>query len=283
VPIVLAGAFAVGFFLPFGFIFAKYKLSSKVTTRSLVEKKVNAQILGEVAKNEDKGIMAISAKSVSPTAEQLRLIRNNLKFITGKENKVMLVSSLMSKEGKTFISINLATTLSLVDKKVVIVDFDLRRPQISKSLGIKNANCLTDYLTHKITDWRQLINPSGVSDYLDIIGVNKIIANPAEIINSYKVSELIDHLKEEYDHIIIDTAPIGLVADSYAFSKIADLMIYVVRMNFTQISQLDQLNELVDNKIFKQNFLILNDIDKTSGRKFGYGYYGKEEKAAAQL
>ncbi len=281
--IIMGGALAMGIFFPFGLIFVKYKLSSKVSSRSLVEKRINAKILGEVARNENKGVMAISAKSVSPTAEQLRLIRNNLKFLAGKENKVMMVSSSMSKEGKTFISINMATTLSLVDKKIVIVDFDLRRPQILKALGVKNANCVTDYLTHKITDWRELISPSGVSEYLDVIGVKNIISNPAEIINSYKVSELIDHLKAEYDHIIIDTAPIGLVADSYAFSKLVDLMIFVVRMNFTQISQLDQINEVVENKIFKQNFVILNDIDKTSGRKFGYGYYGKEEKESARV
>ncbi|MEB2777660.1 AAA family ATPase [Algoriphagus sp. D3-2-R+10] len=275
---IMAAAFGLGLCLPLGLIFAKYFFTSKVTSKRVIEKTLNAQILGEIAKNEQKGVIAISPKSISPAAEQLRMIRSNLKFQTGDDNKVIMVSSSMSGEGKTFFCLNLATTLSIVDKKVVVVDFDLRRPSIFKSLNIKTKLSLFDYLNQDIKDVREIISPSGVNDNMDIIGSNKSIENASEIISTEKIVKLIDSLKKSYDHIIIDTSPIGLVADAYSLSKIADLMVFVVRMNYTRIDNLESLAEIIDKKIFKQNFVVLNDSNKYFGSKFGYGYYSGKDK-----
>ncbi len=276
--VVMLGAFGLSLCLPLGLIFAKYIFSSKVTSKRTVEKILKIQVLGEIAKNEEKGVIAITHKSISPSAEQLRMIRSNLKFQSGNDNKVIAISSSMSGEGKTFFSLNLGTALSLVDKKVIVVDLDLRRPSIFKSLEIKSDHSLFDYLKQDMKDIRKIIVPSGVNINMDIIGLNKSIENPSEIINSYKISELIEKLKDSYDHIILDTSPIGLVADAYSLSKIADLMVFVVRMNYTKTNNLDSLAEIVDNKIFKQHFVILNDSDQYIGSKFGYGYYSGKDK-----
>jgi capsular exopolysaccharide synthesis family protein len=281
--IIMLGAFGMGLFVPIGLIFAKYLLTTKVTSRRVIEKTLNAQILGEIAKNEEKGIIAITNKSISPTAEQLRMIRSNLKFQTGDENKVIMVSSSMSGEGKTFFSLNLATTLSLVDKKVIVVDLDLRRPSIYKSLNINSKFSLFDYLTKDIKDVKEVISASGVNSNMDILGLNKSIENASEIITTHKITKLIESLKDLYDHVIIDTSPIGLVADAYSLSKVVDVMVFVVRMKYTSIDNLESLAEIIDNKIFKQNFVVINDSNKYLGSKFGYGYYSGKDKDSVSV
>jgi capsular exopolysaccharide synthesis family protein len=276
--IIMLAAFGIGLCLPLGLIFAKYLFSSKLTSKRVIEKMLKAQILGEIAKNEENGVIAITEKSISPSAEQLRMIRSNLKFQSGEDNKVIVISSSMSGEGKTFLSLNLATTLSLVDKKVVVVDLDLRRPSIFKSLSINSNLALNDYLKEDIKDVKKIVVPSGINVNMDIIGLNKSIENASELINSYKITELIDTLKESYDHVIIDTSPIGLVADAYSLSKNADLILFVVRMNYTKTNNLKSLAEIIENKIFKQNFVVINDSDKYFGSNFGYGYYSGKDK-----
>ncbi|MDO9554612.1 tyrosine-protein kinase [Rhodonellum sp.] len=281
--LIMLGAFGLGMCIPLALIFAKYSLSSKVTSKRTVERILKIPVLGEIAKNEEKGVVAITPKSISPPAEQLRMIRNNMKFQSENESKVIVVSSSMSGEGKTFFSINLGVTLSLVDKKVVIVDFDLRRPSVFTSLGIKSELSLIDYLKHDVKDIQKIIVSSGVNENLDLVGLNKSIGNPSEIINSYKIAEIIDVLKKSYDHVIIDTSPIGLVADAYSLSKLADLMVFVVRMNHTKINNLESLSEIIDNKIFKQNFVVINDSDKYLGSEFGYGYYSAKDKNTVSI
>ncbi len=275
---IMAAAFGLAICLPLGLILAKYIFTSKVTSKRVIEKTLKAQILGEIAKNDQNGVIAISPKSISPTAEQLRMIRSNLKFQSGDNNQVIMVSSSMSGEGKTFFCLNLAATLSIVDKKVVVVDFDLRRPSIFKSLNLKPKLSLFDYLNQDIKDVREIITPSGINSNMDIIGLNKSIENASEIISTEKIAKLINSLKNSYDHIIIDTSPIGLVADAYSLSKIADLMVFVVRMNYSRIDNLEALAEIIDKNIFKQNFVVLNDSDKYFGSKFGYGYYSGKDK-----
>lgn len=276
--IVMAGGLGMGLFIPLMIIFLQYKLSTKVTSKNMVERYLSIPILGEIAKNEEKGVVAITPKSVSPPAEQLRLIRNNLRFLSGESNQVIMVTSSMSQEGKTFFSINLAATLSLVDKKVVILDLDLRRPSVFKSLEIKAKNSLNGYLKDQNSSLDDIIERSVINENLDIIGLNKSFENPADIINSYKISEIIEYLKTKYDHIIIDTSPIGLVADSYSLSKFVDVTVYMVRMNFTKIHQLKSLSEIIDKNIFKQNFIVINNSDKYFGSKFGYGYYSSKDE-----
>ncbi|PZX51284.1 capsular exopolysaccharide synthesis family protein [Algoriphagus ratkowskyi] len=274
---IMAAALGLGLSLPLGLILVNYLVTSKVTSKRVIEKILNAQILGEIAKNDQNGVIAISPKSISPAAEQLRMIRSNLKFQSGDNNKVILVSSSMSGEGKTFFCLNLAATLSIVDKKVVVVDLDLRRPSIFKSLNIKSKHSLFDYLNHDIKDLKEIITPSGINSNMDIIGLNKSIENASEIITSQKIIKLINSLKSSYDHIIIDTSPIGLVADAYSLSEIVDLVVYVVRMNYTRVDNLHALAEIIDENIFKQNFVVLNDSNEYSGSKFGYGYYSGKD------
>lgn len=280
---VMGAAFGIGFIFPLALVFANYFFSSKITSKSKIEKIVDAHILGEIAKSEEKGVIAISNKSISPTAEQLRMIRSNLKFQTGSDNKVILVSSSVSGEGKTFFSLNLATTLSLVDNKVVVLDLDLRRPSIFKSLKISNENSLYEYLNQDVKNIKDVIHPSGIHPNFDIIGLNKTIENASEIINKNIIKKLIDYLKIHYDHVIIDTSPIGLVSDAYSLSDISDVVVFVVRMKYTKTENLKSLAEIVDKKIFRQNFVVINDSNKYYGSKFGYGYYSGNNKSMVSV
>jgi tyrosine-protein kinase Etk/Wzc len=276
--IVLGIGFVFGLIFPLGLIFLKTKLSTNISSKKTVESFLNVPILGEVGKNEENGVIAITPKSITPPAEQLRLIRSNLNFQSGKDNQVIAISSSMSQEGKTFMSINLALSLSLVEKKVVLVDFDLRRPSVLKSLKYSAEKSLNDFFNNSIRDFKRLIIPSEINQNLHIIGVNEAIENPSEIINSKKIGELLDYLKANYDHIIIDTSPIGLVADAYSLSDVVDMMIFIVRMNFTKEYQLEAISEIIDKKIFKQHYVIINDSEKQYGKKFGYGYYATKKK-----
>jgi tyrosine-protein kinase Etk/Wzc len=276
--IVLGLGFVLGLIFPLGIIFLKSQLSTKISAKKTVESFLNVPILGEVGKNEEKGVIAITPKSITPPAEQLRLIRSNLNFQAGKDNQVIAISSSMSQEGKTFMSINLALSLSLVEKKVILVDFDLRRPSVLNSLKFTASKSLNDFFDNSTRDFKKLIIPSGINQNFHIIGVNEAIENPSEIINSKKIGELIDYLKANYDHIIIDTSPIGLVADAYSLSDLVDMMIFIVRMNFTKEYQLESISEIINNKIFKQHYVIINDSEKQYGKKFGYGYYAAKKK-----
>jgi capsular exopolysaccharide synthesis family protein len=190
-----------------------------------------------------------------------------------------MVTSGVSGEGKTFFSINLGISLGLVDKKVVILEFDLRKPAMLTALGMKAQIGITDYLGSDKYILDDLIHPVSSTGNLSVIGCGNIPENPAELMMGEKLIQLLEELSNRFDHVIIDTAPIGLVSDSFILSELADVTIFMVRYNYSTKAQVKTIEDIRKHKKFKMPLIVLNDakLDMTYGYSATYGknYYQK--------
>lgn len=269
--IILAFGLIIGIALPFGLIFIKDQWQEKIQFKSDVEKMTKTPILGEISRNKStEGIIAISKNRRNLIAEQFRFIRSNLAFSTYKKpNKTILVTSAISGEGKTFFSVNLAITIGLTGKSVVVLEFDLRRPALISGLGMETKNGLSEYLNSPNMQIKEIIQPIASAENVDIIGCGKIPENPAELMMDEKLHKLFSELNKSYDHIIIDSPPIGLVSDSFIFADFADVTIMMLRYNYSGKIELKTIEDVRKNKKFKQPLLVLNDAKPEM--IYGYG------------
>lgn len=273
-------ALLMGLGLPFAGIYASNLLSNKVQTQQDVTMSTQVPVLGEIAHSRAKDTIVVSPGTRSPIAEMFRLIRTNLHFAAmGKERVVMLVTSSVSGEGKTFFSINLGASIALTGKRVLLIDLDLRNPRIAKELKLPEGLGITNYLTEKEIFVSDIVRASENVPDLFVISSGPIPPNPAELIMSSKFANLIQELKATFDYIIIDTPPVGQVADAFTLSSLIDLTIYLVRYNYTQKDQLMILKNMFKNKTLNQPMVVLNDAKESNGSNYGYGYgygYGKD-------
>ncbi|WP_347158212.1 GumC family protein [Pontibacter chitinilyticus] len=267
-------ALLLGMGMPFAFIFIKDALNDKVQNLGDIEKATNTPILGEIVHRKTQDALVVTSNSRSPIAEQFRLIRANLQFATlGQETKVIMVSSSMGGEGKTFFSLNLGASLVQAGKRVVILDFDFRKPALFQRLGLPDENeGITNYLLSNSVSVHDIIMPSQVIPDLFLIGSGPLPENPSELMLLPKAGRLLDELKQIFDYIIIDTSPVGQVADALALAPYADANIYIVRNNYTYKSQLDIINDLYSKKKLSQPMIVVNDAQKEDGYTYGYGY-----------
>src|SRR5690606_3778455 len=251
VPIYLA-ALVLGLLIPFSIIYLKTSLNDKVTDKREVEHITKVPILGEIVHGENLGPLQITEGNYSVIAETFRLVRANLQFASlGNENKVILVTSSDSGEGKTFVSINLGASLALSGKKVLLMGFDLRKPRLMKALGLSNLMGITDYLISNELSVESLIVPlEGVED-LYLLGAGTLPPNPAELIMSVKVKQLMDELRKQFDFIIVDSPPVGRVADVFSLVPYIDSTLYIIRYNYTTKTQLAILKDIQQNKRLK--------------------------------
>ncbi len=274
--LIYAFGLIMGLAFPFGFIFIKDLLQDKIQVKSDVERITSTKILGEISRNKkDKGVIAISKSKRTLIAEQFRFVRSNLAFSTyTKPNKVIMVTSGVSGEGKTFFSINLGISLALVDKKVIILEFDLRKPAMLSALGMEASIGLSDYLGSDKYELDDIILPVPLTENLSAIGCGNIPENPAELMMGGKLIQLIDELSNRFDYVLIDTAPIGLVSDSFILSELADVTIFMVRYNYSTKAQVKTIEDIRKNKKFKFPLIVLNDANLEV--TYGYGpTYGK--------
>ncbi len=270
---VYAYSLLLGLFLPFLGLYLKNLFSKKVELRSEVEGLTNTPILGEICHDKSGNVVVAQPNERTPIAEMFRLLRSNMRFsMAGKENKVILITSSMSEEGKTFLSINLAATLAGTGKKVLIIEFDLRRPKLLKRLDIPKSKGLTDYLVGDVQDIQTVIWPSHIDQNLKILSAGTLPPNPAEIILDTRVGELIERLSKEYDHIILDCPPVGKVADALTLNDYIDSSIYVVRYNRTEKDQIKIIDEIFRNQKLKNALIVLNDSKKVNSGNYTYGY-----------
>jgi len=271
--LIYAFAFMMGLGLPFGFIFLKDMLNTKVMEKSDIEKQTRVPILGEISHHNTDDILAISEKIKTPVAEQFRLLRTNLQFASiDKENKVILITSSRSGEGKTFFSLNLGVSLSMTDKKVVILEFDLRKPALLKKLKVKNDAGLSDFLSSDKYSVDDLFRHTSAAPGVTLIGCGDIPPNPAELMMSRRMTDLMAELRERFDVIIIDSAPVGQVADAFALAPYIDQTLYVVRYNYTTKDQIEFIDDIGRNKKLKNPMIVLNDAKLLMGYGYGYGY-----------
>lgn len=274
-------ALLAGIAVPFAGITIKNALNDKIEATRDVEQATSTPILGELNNSGMQETLVVLKDSRSPIAEQFRLVRSNLQFATaGKENKVIMVTSSMSGEGKTFFSINLAASLVLTGKKVVVVGFDLRRPALTERLNLPNEIGITNYLMSETMTVEEILQQMPEVPGLSVIGVGPVPPNPGEFIMLPEVGKLINELKDRFDYIIVDTAPVGQVADALALAPHCDSCVYLVRYNYTSKSQIAIVDDLYKSKKVKHPMIVMNDAKKENG-SYGYGYgygYGEVKK-----
>lgn len=273
-------AFIIGILIPFGTIYLKDLLDTKIKSRLDLEGKTTIPYLGDIP-TSDSNTQIIKSESRTSSAEALRIIRTNMEFMLSKvpENqaKTIFLTSTFSKEGKTFVSVNLAATFALSGKKVLLIGMDIRNPKLDDYVTLPDQG-LTNYLSHKDTAIEDLIiKQKGYEDF-HILPAGIIPPNPAELLLSKKVDSLFKTIKAQYDYIIVDTAPVSLVTDTLLIAKHADCFIYVIRANFLEKRMLHIANDLYQEKKLPNMCLLLNDTDSTKGYGYGYGYGIKSRK-----
>ncbi|MBU3010322.1 polysaccharide biosynthesis tyrosine autokinase [Polaribacter vadi] len=272
-------ALFIGFLLPLVVIYIKNVLDTKIHSRKDIEDLTTIPFLGDVPHSETDEKVVIKSDSRTSTAEAFRLIRTNLDFMlaskANEKGKTIFVTSTTSGEGKSFISINLAAALSLSNKKVLLLGVDLRAPKVTEYLGIPERKGITNFITNESLTLEDIkFTISEIKD-LDIIASGVIPPNPAELLLGDRIKQLFAEVKQDYDFIIVDTAPVNLVTDTFLISKYADITLYVSRANYLDKRMLKVAQNLYTEQKLNNMAIVLNDTDMTRGYGYGYGYsYG---------
>jgi capsular exopolysaccharide synthesis family protein len=263
-------AIIIGIILPALFIFVLELLNDKVTTRHDIERITATTILGEVGHSYGKNTLVVTNNNRSVVAEQFRIIRSNLQYILNHIQKpVILVTSSFSGEGKSFVSTNIGAVMALTGKRTIILEFDIRKPKILSQLNIAKKPGLTNYLLGKTAIESLPVAVEGV-DNLFVLSCGPVPPNPAELLLDPKLNDLFEWLRQNFDTIIMDTAPVGMVSDAMTLSKFADATLYIVRQGHTYKKQIGMIDEFyVQGKLPKIS-IVLNDVKLRTG----YGYYG---------
>lgn len=276
---LLAGLL-IGLIVPSALIYFRDVLNTKIRTQDDIKRQTATPIIGEIIRSRYKEALVVGKHSRSAISEQFRTLRTNLAFyLTEPNQKAILLTSSMSGEGKSFVALNLATILAISGKRVVLMEMDLRKPNISVKLDNSNEIGFTNYVINTKLTPPEIIKPSGIHDDLFLIGSGPIPPNPAETILNPRLDELMQHLKNRFDYIIIDAPPIGLVTDAQLLSQYADLTLYLVRLGHTYKNQLQIVEEIFQDGKMKRLAILVNDIDPKGGyghgygSGYGYGYY----------
>lgn len=265
-------AFVIGTIIPIAFIALLEFLNDKVTQKEEITKNLQIPIVGEIghATGETLVVQSASRKII---AEQFRIMRTNVQYLIPKKEKpIMLISSSVSGEGKSFIATNFGAVMALTGRKTVILEFDIRKPRLLKGLNLRNESGLINYImgTAQLDDI--IISVPEIPN-LSVIGCGPIPPNPSEILLDPQVEKLFAELKQKFDFIVIDTAPVGLVSDAFTLSSFANASVYIVRQGYTLRKQLNSIEEIFQSKRLPNMGLLINDI-KSSGRYRGYYGYG---------
>lgn len=280
-------ALVIGIGIPLGIIYLLNLLHFRIEGHTDVEKLTTVPIIGDIpltdtGKNGTSAI-AVRENDNNIMTETFRSLRTNLLFIMGDpDKKVVLVTSTISGEGKTFMASNLAVSLALLGKKVILVGLDIRKPGLNKIFHLSHKEKekgITQYLAApQSTDLHALIQPSGTTSNLDLLLGGPIPPNPTELLARQSLEDIISILRKEYDYIVLDTSPIGMVTDTFILSRVADASIYVCRADYTHKTDYQLINELQEHHRLPNLCTVVNGIDmkkKKYGYYYGYGKYGK--------
>lgn len=265
-------ALLLGFLVPMIFFVLRRMLNNKIIGREDIEAMSDIPILAEISRNKKTDTqVAVKRKSNTVLSEQFRALRTNVQFLLpNKSDKVLLLTSSMSGEGKSFAAINLAMTFAISGKKVVLLEFDLRKPKVSEHLGLDKNDGISEYAIGRL-ELENIIKPSGIDDNLFVISSGAIPPNPAEIMTMERIEKMFEQLRLDFDYVVIDTAPAGLVTDAVLLNRYANTCLYIVRQGYTFKQQISLANDLKNTgRISKINFVI-NDVVKGRGSTYGYG------------
>ena len=287
----LVTAIILGFGLPIGIIYLAGLLKYKIENRRDIEKLTKIPVIGEIPsctqslKGSSNSIVVHENRN-NLMEETFRAIRTNLLFMLEKGQKVILVTSSIPQEGKSFVAANLAVSLAFLGHKTLIVGMDIRKPGLNKTFGFSTrSHGITNYLSNPDqVNLLEMIMHSDISPNLHILPGGSVPPNPTELVARPVFDETIELLKKHYDYIILDTAPIGLVTDTSIIAHVADVGVIVSRADYTPKAAFRNINNLQEERIFTKLATLINDIDMNQrknsysygyGRKYGYGYARK--------
>lgn len=282
-------ALILGLAIPAGILFLLEFFRYKIEGHNDVAKLTNLPIIADVAiaseRAKTKADIVVHENKNNLMEEIFRSLRTNLQFLLKEHDKVIMFTSTISGEGKTFIASNVAISFALLGKKVVLVGLDIRKPRLAELFEIDNYNHgITNLLVKDEVNWnnvKEQITPSGINDNLDILMAGPVPPNPGELVTRESLEQTIEHLKEHYDYILLDTAPVGLVTDTLSLGRISNATVYVCRADFTQKASFGLINSLSMEKKLPNMSIVLNGVDlskKKYGYYYGYGKYGKYGK-----
>ncbi len=276
--LVWLGSGLGGLLLPALLINVLLLLNNTVQTRDEIQKVTHVSVLGEIGhmknvKNVPGDEAIIKMTSRTAVAEQFRALRTNLQYLGDGSCRVIMFTSSIGGEGKSFISINLAASLAYSDKKVLLIGLDLRKPTLHERLLVSNKYGVTNCLIGQgnVDDY---IQPTGIHPRFDVLTSGPIPPNPSELLSNGRLPILLAELRERYDYILIDSPPFGLVTDSALIARHADATLYVVRFNYTLVDHLKRIGELQRAHRFTNLSVIFNGVKYGGGYGYGYGYGG---------
>ena len=265
-----------GFIIPILIIVAMEFLNNKIEDKSDIEGRTSIPIYGTVGRNKYKSKLPVIAHPKSPISESFRAIRTNLQYILkNKSNKIIVVTSSVSGEGKSFISKNLSGVLAISERKTLLVGLDLRKPKLQEEFNYNNEKGISSFLV-EMAEYQDVIQETTVPNlYVALSGL--VPPNPAELIESDRMKLFFEKASKNFDYIIIDTPPIAVVTDALLLTEIADAYLYVMRQNYSTKNVIKLIDDVKKDNNLKNLGIILNEVQirKGYGYSHGYGYgYG---------
>lgn len=277
--IIYFSGLIVGLLVPIIVLLASNLFNVTVSSKQDINSITAVPIIGEISHNNEADNLIVANKGRSSISEQFRALRTNLSFyLKNSDEKVILLTSSMSGEGKSFTAINLGNILALAGKKVLLMELDLRKPGLSAKLAISNDIGFSNYTINRDLKVQDIIKPLSINSNMYIISSGPLPPNPAETLMSEYTPILMKELKEQFDYIIMDAPPVGIITDAQLLSAYADVTLYMVRQRVTSKDQLKIVDDLYKSGKMKNIGIVVNDIlSKQYGYGYGYGTYGINE------
>lgn len=275
---ILFAGLMLGLLIPAGVLYILKVSDTCIRWKKDLEDKLSVPFLGEIPqrkriKGETKQPIVVKAESKDAVSEAFRIMRTNLSFMgstAAHQLQTIMVTSMNVAAGKTFISSNLAMTLALAGKKVVLVDLDIRKGSLSKRIHVHQTG-VTNFLSGEVTRVADIVTKSDYHENLSVIGKGPVPPNPAELLLSPRLNELVEQLKAKFDYVILDNVPSNMVADAMIVNRVADLTLYVIRAGKMDRRQLPEVERLYTEKKLNNMAVVLNGVSEFH---HGYGYYG---------
>lgn len=268
----------LGLIVPSSIIIIGDMLKTTIATKEDITNFTTVPVIGEISHNSENDNLVVANQGRSAISEQFRALRTNLSFyLKNVDEKIILLTSSMSGEGKSFTAINLGNILALAGKKVLLMELDLRKPGLSAKLGVNNDIGFSNYTIDSNVKIQDIVKPLAANKNMFIISSGPLPPNPAETIMSEHTPELIKELKNQFDYIIMDAPPVGIITDAQLLAIYADMTLYIVRQKITKKDQIKIVDDLYRNNKMKKIAIVVNDIvTKIYGYGYGYGSYGEE-------
>jgi len=269
-------AFIIGLILAAAIVYLLQFFKDKISSLEEVKRYTKLPIIGTLPPTKNIDYVAITSEKPTILGEKFRMLRTNLPFVMQhKDDKVVLVTSSVPAEGKSFISINLALSLALIGKKVALIGLDVRKPRLAKYLKVKTNPGITNFISEEGMSWQNIEQKLEINKNVSVFVGGTVPPNPSELLYNERLDLFIDELRKNFDYIIIDSAPVGVLTDTFILNRLVDAVIYVVKAGVARYSDVKHLNELAESKKLTNVSVLLNNVEEENlATKYGhYGYY----------